>query len=409
MKKRIVSLALVAFLLGAMVLSGCAPQAAAEKPAAEQPAASAPVATGFDFEKSDKVVFGVLTYLTGKNMEQGLRSKAIVDLAVEQLNAAGGVLGKKVEVQYFDSGNDQQTVLNSVQKIVATEGMSGFFGCMYSGDTIAYLPTITKAKMVSLTAGNSQNVLKQNNPYIWMPRISDGRFSEIMANLAIQTIGMKKPAIIFANNASGQSFRDVVVATLKAAKMTPVFELSYDPATTTNYAPIVASLINSGADGLLLSANSSDSSGVLSTQALKQGGFTGPVVAFPALMRLDTIEQSGAMEGYYGVAEFDVESKDPLISKVVSEYLVKYPSPTMKPTWIEAVFYDSLMLLVEAAKLANSTNPEKINEGMSKIKNFKGMMGSHSFYADHATADGIYTARVENGKIIFGDYLKRAE
>ncbi len=408
MKQKIFSLSLVVFMIGAMVLSGCAPQAAAAKPAADQPAASAPVATGFDFEKSDKVVFGVLTYLTGKNMEQGLRSKAIVDLAVEQLNAAGGVLGKKVEVQYFDSGNDQQTVLNSVQKIVATEGMSGFFGCMYSGDTIAYLPTITKAKMVSLTAGNSENVLKQNNPYIWMPRISDARFSQIMANLAIETLGMKKPAIIFANNASGQSFRDKVVETLKAAKMTPVFELSYDPATTTNYAPFVSALINSGADGLLLSANSSDSSGVLSTTALKQGGFTGPVVAFPALMRLDTIAAAGgAMEGYYGVAEFDVESKDPLISKVVAEFRAKYPN--MQPTWIEAVFYDSLMLLVEAAKIANSTNPEKINEGMSKIKEFKGMMGTHSFHADHATADGIYTAKVENGQIIFGDYLKRAQ
>lgn len=408
MMNKIFSRTLVVFFIAAMVLSGCAPQAAVEKPAAEQTAASAPVTTGFDFEKSDKVVFGVLTYLTGKNMEQGLCSKAIVDLAVEQLNAAGGVLGKKVEVQYFDSGNDQQTVLNSVAKIVATEGMSGFFGCMFSGDTIAYLPTITKAKMVSLTAGNSENVLKQNNPYIWMPRISDARFSQIMAKLAIETIGMKKPAIIFANNASGQSFRDKVVETLIAAKMKPTFELSYDPATTTNFAPFVASLINSGADGLLLSANSADSSGVLSTTALKQGGFTGPVVAFPALMRLDTIAQAGgAMEGYYAVAEFDVESKDPLISKVVSEFRAKYP--TLQPTWIEAVFYDSLMLLVEAAKIANSTNPEKINEAMAKIKEFKGMMGSHSFHADHATADGIYTAKVENGKIIFGEYLKRAQ
>ncbi|MBQ4176119.1 MAG: ABC transporter substrate-binding protein [Lachnospiraceae bacterium] len=363
-------------------------------------------AYAYDFENSDKVIFGCLTYLTGDSMEQGERSKAIVDYAVDQVNANGGVLGKTLEVQYFDSGNDQQTVLNSVQKILTTEGMSGFFGCMFSSDTIAYMPNLIEAQMPSITAGNSANVLAEGNDYIWMPREADDMVAQALAKMAIGELGMKNPAIIYMNNSSGQSVHDNAKKVLDEAGIETAIEISYDPTNTSNYAPIATQLMNSGADGLILAANSADSSGILSTQAIQQVGFDGPKVTVPALFRLDTIEQAGgALEGWYGLAEFNVNSDDELVSKVVADFRELHPD--MDPTWIEAVFYDSLMMFVEACNIAGSTEPAKINEAMKELKGYKGMMGTHSYYENHSTPDGIYMAHIENGEIVFDDYMTR--
>lgn len=360
----------------------------------------------FDYENSDKVIFGCLTYLTGDSMEQGERSMAIIDYAVEQINANGGVLGKTLEVQYFDSGNDQQTVLNSVQRILATEGMSGFFGCMYSSDTIAYMPSLIEAQMPSFTAGNSANVLNEGNDYIWMPRVADDMVAQMMATMAIEELGMTNPAIIYMNNSSGQSIYDNAKVVLDEAGIKTAIEISYDPTNTSNYAPIATQLMNSGADGVILAANSADSSGILSTQAIQQAGFTGPKVTVPALFRLDTIEQAGgALEGWYGLSEFDVNSTDEPTASIVADFAELHPD--MEPTWIEAVFYDSLMMFVEACNIAGSTEPAKINEALKELDGFVGMMGSHSFHDNHATPDGIYMAHVENNEIIFDDYLSR--
>lgn len=341
----------------------------------------------------------ILTNLTGVGKENGDRTRWAADYAVEQINAKGGVLGKELEVIYFDVGDDQQGFINAMQRAVNTEGISATVGYPISSYTVGATDIILESKIPNITGGNSANVRDLNNPYIWQIRMIDEISVKLLAKLSYEEYNVKNPAVVWMTEAAGQSQHDAYVSAMKELGGTIAADIGFDRTTTSDFGPIMTQVMNSGSDGLVCFMTTGED-GVLFAQTISQSDYPHPVAGSSGLFTHSylTLVQ-GAADGIYGIAEYNGNADTPGLQEYIAELNRRDPD-LGKPGWIENVHYDSLFLLAEAANIVGSTNPEHINVGLGQIKGLQGMLSSYTSREDHSFADYVWVAEIQNNEVV---------
>ena len=171
---------------------------------ADTPADAAPAASKYD--EGDTIKIGMVAYLTGPQSNIGDIAMESATLAIDRINAAGGVLGKQLELVVEDAGENQQTNYVATSKILS----DGKISCMYhtwaSSDSISASPLVLEYKIPTIAAGSSMNVWKEENPYMWQIRMTDNYNAPVMAEVATQQLGMKNPAIIYLTDSFGEGY-----------------------------------------------------------------------------------------------------------------------------------------------------------------------------------------------------------
>ncbi len=350
----------------------------------------------------------ILTALTGASKETGDRAKRSVDYAVEQINANGGVLGKQLEVIYFDIGADQQSFINALQSAVNTEGISATIGYSTSTYTVAGSDIIRESQIPNITMGNSAGIFDLDNPYIWQARVPDKIGTEVLAKISFETYNVKNPAVVWMTDASGQSQHDAYVAAMESYGATIAADIGFDRTTTSDFNPIITQVMDSGSDGLaLFCTNQQD--GVLLAETVKQFDYPHPIGSSSGnfvYSFLDVLTDSAA-DGWYGVSEFNLDADIPIVKEYLAAMEERDTQGLGRPGWSEAAYYDSVYILTEAAKIANSTNPQKINEAMTQIKDIQGVMSSYSYHEDHSLANYLWVAEIDGNDIIIKEQVYR--
>lgn len=349
---------------------------------------------------------GILTNLTGTGKENGDRTRWAADYAVEQINASGDILGKKLEVEYFDVGDDQQGFINAMQRAVNTEGISATVGYPISSYTVGATDIILESKIPNITGGNSSNVRDLKNPYIWQIRMIDEISVNLLAKLSYEEYNVKNPAVVWMTEAAGQSQHDAYIAAMEKLGGTIAADIGFDRTTTSDFGPIMTQVMNSGSDGLVCFMTTGQD-GVLFAQTISQSGYSHPVAGSSGLFTHSylTLVQ-GAADGLYGIAEYNGDADTPGLQEYIAELNRRDPD-LGKPGWIENVHYDALYLLVEAAKVAGSTNPELINEGLGQIKGLQGMLSSYTSRDDQSFADYVWVAEIQNNQAVITKQIYR--
>lgn len=356
--------------------------------------------------KAETMKIAILTPLTGSAKENGDRAKRSVDYAVEKINGAGGVLGKKVEAVYFDIGQDQQGFLNALQSAVNTEGISATIGYTMSPFTIAGAEIIREAEIPNITLGNSIGVSNLQNPYIWQLRTPDVIGTTVLAKVAHEKYNMTKPAVIWQNNASGQSQRDAFFAAMEEYGATIVADIGYDRQNTSDYSPIITQVMNSGSDGLVAFCTNQED-GIMIAETLKQFQYPNPVGSSSGnfvYSFLDLLSDSAA-DGWFGVSELNLNADIPELKEYLAALEKRDTQGLGRPGWDEAGNYDSMFILTEAAKLAGSTNPKLINDAMTKIKDLQGVMSSYSYHENHSLSGYLWNATIKGNDIEIGEKI----
>jgi branched-chain amino acid transport system substrate-binding protein len=349
---------------------------------------------------------GILTNLTGAGKETGDRTRWAADYAVEQINEKGGVLGKKLEVEYFDVGGDQQGFINAMQRAVNTEGISATIGYPISSFTVGATDIILESKIPNITGGDSANVRDLKNPYIWQIRMIDEIKVKLLAKLSYEEYNVKNPAVVWMTEAAGQSQHDAYVAAMKELGGTIAADIGFDRTTTSDFGPIMTQVMNSGSDGLVCFMTTGND-GVLFGQTISQSGYPHPVAGSSGLFEYSYLALvQGAADGFYGIAEYNGSADTPGLQEYIAELNRRNPD-LGKPGWIENVHYDALFLLAEAAKIAGSTNPEHINEGLGQIKGFQGMLSSFTSREDHSFSDYVWVAEIQNNEVVIKKQIYR--
>src|SRR5258708_26742897 len=175
------------------------------------------------------IKIGVVTSLTGSQAAFGAAHKNGYSIALDEINAKGGVLGKKIELDIYDDQSKPDQAVQGVSKLVDQDRVTLLMGAYSSENTKAIVPSVTQRQVpLIIPTATADNVMDSKSP--WVFRICAGAYDYAHATVAfLKDNGAPKTmAIVYENTNFGQANMQAMTAAAKAAGITLVAVQSYE-------------------------------------------------------------------------------------------------------------------------------------------------------------------------------------
>jgi branched-chain amino acid transport system substrate-binding protein len=202
-------------------------------------------------------------------------------LAVEEINAAGGILGRQVDLQIEDNQSTNPGTVLAYSKLVSQKVIA-VLGPLRSTQVQAASPTIAKAKIPAVIGGSDPSLTRVNNPWIFRVRPNDLYSSKVMAEFGIKELKGKKWAVIHSTDTFGSGGKNALVDALKSQGIEPVLVQGYTN-NQQDFTPIVLAIKKSGAEVIGSYMTNSPDVAIFARQ-LRQLGLTIPWVGSTSIV-----------------------------------------------------------------------------------------------------------------------------
>lgn len=320
--------------------------------------------------KGGEILIGVDTALTGAAPLNGERTKQGINLAIEQINKNGGVLGKNLKAIFEDDQAVPNGAVNAVNKLMS-QSIVGQIGPHLSGNVMAVQSIVEKNKKPMLVGGTSPSLTTTNNQWLFRIRASDSIVAKIAAKYLVEQLKATKVGIIFDNDAYGTGAKDVAVEYLKSINI-PVFPEGYNSGDKDMTGQLIK-MKNNNVDALIIWAH--DAEAAIIAKQVKQLNLNIPVMGNPGFATSSVLDlmDSSTSDGIYTVTDFIPTNSDSKTQDFVKAFKEKY---NIEPELYAAAYYDATYILADAIKRANSTDPDKIREALLQTKDLKGVIGT---------------------------------
>lgn len=336
---------------------------------------------GGDGGSSEPIVVGADIPFSGDLSDFGAPMLNAMQMAVEDINEAGGPLGREFQVNDEDSGTDTTQGVNAANKLVNTDDVDALIGAVSSGVTISIAQSVTIPNdVIHLNSASSSPSISSldDKDLLFRTRTNDRFVAKVMARI-IQNEGADSAAVVYVNNDFGKELANT-------------FEANFEGETT---ATVGFSSGQSSYDQVLSEAFSDDpeyiafagypESGTTMLSQWNEGGFGGNWVLHTSMLSQDVIENVGAdvLEGMFGV-----RTKPPTgeaTESFVTDYEAAYPdADVFSPySWNS---YDSLISYALAVHAAGSTDSDAVKEQMRNVSNPPGDEVSYGAFGEGASA-----------------------
>jgi len=328
------------------------------------------VALGAAPVKAEDSAIGALVPLTGDLQAYGQTSVNGVQLAVKQINAAGGLLDGTLSVRVGDTQTVAQAAIDAAQKLISVEGVFGIVGALSSGNTIPVARSVTSVEGVTQisNASTSPTITDlEDNDFLFRTVPSDA-FQGVALAQIVEEAGYKTLAIIYVNNDYGEGLADSFTAAFEAVGGTVTGRVPYEQGKA-SYRGELQQLASDNAEGLVLIGYPENGSTIL-RQSLEEGFFF-KFVFTDGMKAPEIIENIGAayLNGSIGTAPQALSDSD-ANQRFVSAYEAEFGELPPKP-FIDTA-YDAAMLLALAAEAAGSTDPVAVRDALRGVANAPG-------------------------------------
>ncbi|MFD1645494.1 ABC transporter substrate-binding protein [Haloarchaeobius litoreus] len=330
---------------------------------------------------SEPIQVGTAIPFSGDLSDFGEPMLNAMQMAVEDINAAGGPLGREVEILDEDTGTDSTQGVNAANKLVETDGVSGLIGAVSSGVTISIAQSVTiPNEVLHITSASSSPSIStlDDDDYVFRTRTNDRFVAKVMARI-IQNQGADSAAVIYVNNDFGQALADT-------------FESSFEGTTTatvgytsgqTSYEQILSEAFSDDPEFIAFAGY--PESGTTMLSQWNEGGYGGNWVLHTSMLSEDVISNVGAdvIDGMYGV-----RTRPPTgdaTESFVSDYESAYPdADVFSPySWNS---YDALVSYCLAVHAAGTTDSSAVKEEMRTVSNPPGDTYSYTEFGDAVSA-----------------------
>jgi branched-chain amino acid transport system substrate-binding protein len=361
--------------------------------------ASLLLATGAD--AADPIKIGVINMLTGPFAEGGSFQVNGLQLALEDINKAGGILGHPVELRTEDNASSNPGTVLAFSKLFTDPAIKAIVGPIASTQIQAASPAIAKAGIPTMIGGTDPSLTRVNNKWVFRARPNDLYSSKVIADFGVNTLKLKKWAIVHATDAFGQGGAKALTDTLQALGVTPILDQGYT-SNSQDFTPIVLAIKKSGAEVLGTYMTVPADQAIFAKQ-LRQLGVNVQWVGSPTTAAVTTRNLAGeALYGTYAVADFNAEANE-----AAREFTKRYRERFgIYPDNFASWSYDALHILALAMNNANSTEPEAVRKAILGIKGYQGLEGTYEFDARGDGLHGYNVVKNEGGKIVF---IKRVD
>jgi branched-chain amino acid transport system substrate-binding protein len=312
--------------------------------------------------KGEPVYLGVSGPLTGPNAQYGAQWKQGFDLALDEINAAGGIKGRPLAYIFEDSQSDPRQSVAVAQKFVADPRIVAELGDFASPASMAASPIYQKAGLVQFGFTNSHPDFTKGGTFMWSNSVSQADEQPLSAAYAVKHLGLKRIAVLYLNTDWGRTSKEIFV---KAAK-----DMGAEVVATEGYMPdekdfrsTLVRVRDAKPDGLMLISYYSDAA--LIARQVKQAGIKLPMVAASSVYSPKLIELGGdAVEGMYTASRYFPDDPRPNVRAFVTAFKAKY---NKEPDAFNAYAYDTMILMAQVLN-QSGTDRKAIREGLLKVK-----------------------------------------
>jgi branched-chain amino acid transport system substrate-binding protein len=346
---------------------------------------------------ADPIRIGLVDEVTGPQAEAGVLTMNGVKLAVDEVNAAGGILGRPVELRVEDNqSTNPGTVLAYSKLIDQGGGIVAVIGPLRSTQVQAASPTIAKAKTPAFIGGSDPSLTRVNNPWIFRIRPNDMYSSRVMATYISKNLSGKKIAIVHSTDTFGAGGKNALVEALKNYGIEPVMIEGYTN-NAQDFTAIVLAIKKSGADVLATYMTNAPDVGIFAKQ-LRQLGVTIPWIGSASIVTDTAMKLAGeSLWGTYSVADFVIEANEE--SKTYAKkYRARYGAD---PDLFSAWAYGAVYLIKYAIEKAKSPDAEAMRQALLSTRGLKGVEGIYDFEPNGDAVHGYNVVRNEKGKVTF--------
>lgn len=383
MKKRWLTLAATALL--SLGFIGCPPKT--------ETAGGGTTAGGTEGE----IVVGEYGSLTGGQATFGLSTHNGIMLAVDELNAAGGVNGRKIRVITEDDQSKAEEAASVVTKLISQNNVIAVLGEVASSSSLAAAPICQSNKVPMITPSSTNPEVTKKGDYIFRMCFLDDYQGGAMARYVSETLNLKRAAILIDNKSDystglAQFFRDAYVAT--GAKV--VITQSYAQGDSDFRSQLTA--IKAANPDVIFVPGYYNDIGQIAIQA-RDLGIKAPLAGGDGWESPKLTEIGGAaLEGSFYSNHYSPGDPAPAVREFVQKYKDRFGAT---PDSLAALAYDSARVLADAIKRAGTTDGAKLRDAIAATKGFTGVTGTVNLGADRNPAGKkLVVLEIRNGQTV---------
>ncbi len=335
----------------------------------------------------DTIRIGWLSSLTGPLSSAAIAENQGVQFAVEEINKAGGVNGRKLELITRDTAGDPTKAVNLAKQLAFTEKVHFIIGPVNSGESLATVPIVARAGIPNLIIGTVDELVDARKyPNAFRAINTNRQWIEAANHYALNVIKRRKVAVIGDTSGYGTSSAKTAAELLEKAGVKPVFSVLIDP----NKTDLTDEMNKAKAAGADVIMPWSAATGLLARLLNTRGdmGWDVPVVGHSAMMApaikslLNKPEYwTNAIAAGYQSTTYDDKGKLPARTQALLDKLhgkmgkgeIDYM------LWWVALGYDTVKIVEHAVKQAKGTDPKAIRKALENTKAFEGVYATYSW------------------------------
>ncbi|MDB5259980.1 MAG: extracellular ligand-binding receptor, branched-chain amino acid transport system substrate-binding [Candidatus Nomurabacteria bacterium] len=342
--------------------------------------------------QSNTLKIGLIAPLSGDAAAYGEMGKNGASIAVEEINTAGGINGKQIEIIYEDGKCDAKAALNAAQKLINEDGVKYIVGGACSSETFAFVPLATASKVFVISFSASAPKLSGISKYFVRNYPNDNLVGIALAGHLSKKY--KKVAVISEKTSYAQGVKDSFTAEAKNLGIEIVGAEDFD-STTVDFRTIILKIKSENPEIIFINPQSGSNTARIAKQ-IRQNGITIPLSGVN-YTGPDVISGGSAVEGM----EFAVPADVPKEGKG-QEFLQKYNETYGRDplyAYVAAAGYDDVYILKKAIEsVGEDTN--KVQDYIHNRLSFEGTLGKYSFDINgDLVGVGVIIQKIKNGKV----------
>jgi branched-chain amino acid transport system substrate-binding protein len=350
----------------------------------------------------DTIKIGEFGSLTGDNASFGTSQNNGVQMALEEINASGGVLGKKIDLTVEDNETKQGETTTIVRKLISQDHVVAIIGEVASSKSLEAAPICQASKIPQIATAATNPRVTQTGDYIFRVCFTDDFQAVVIARFVLEKLKLNK--IAFMTDVK----QDYSVGLTNIAKdylikngATIVKEQSYSSGDKDFRAQLTD--LKAAAPEVIIITGYYPEAALIAKQA-RQFGIRATLVGGDGWDGSSLIPVGGkAIEGAYFSNHFSVEDTSPIVQTFVQKYKQKY---NVVPDAFAALGYDAMKLLADAINRAGSPDPEKIRAAIQDTENFPGVSGKITIGKDRNAQKSAVIITIKDGAYKYAETIE---
>jgi branched-chain amino acid transport system substrate-binding protein len=363
-------------------------------------AASLALATGIvSGWAAEPIPIGLITPLTGSPALEGTFIAQGVDLAVAEINGAGGVLGRPVKVIVEDGRADPQESTSAAEKLIVRDRAVALVGAWASSATLAVMNTVARHRIPFVVEiSTNPKITEAGNPWVFRIASTEAVNSAFVVPKLVER-GFGAVHLVAVNNDWGRGAVEYHQPAFRAAGAT-VTGAEYYNVNEVDFKPILLKARSSGARAVMFTGDIRATANF--RKQMRELGLTQPVYLSggQTLSTLGKVSGLDLLEGVYLLGytipnALEGDPRSPLLKTFVQKFKARFPQHEPERGTVHA--YDAIMLLADAMVRAGSLEAEALRKALAASR-YRGLTGDIAFDATGQSRPALFLTQVKGGR-----------